>query len=104
MLAALLLGLQALGPGVVSVAHATEPTTAPAGWEARHTAACIVLHDASRCALCHYAGVQFVAPTVVVFSTRSPRSPDPRAIAERGVRHAASLHAARPRAPPSVIS
>ena len=102
--AALLLVLQALGAGAVSIAHATERTTAPAGWEARHTASCPVLHDAARCALCHYAGVRFVAASTVV-----PPAPV-KCASILGVADAAGrrapvlLHAARPRAPPGFIS
>ena len=79
--AALLLVLQALGAPAVSLAHATERTTAPAGWEARHTASCPILHDAARCAVCHYAGARFVATSTVVPPAAAPRScctpPDP---------------------------
>ncbi len=61
-LAAVLLGLQALGGGAVALAHAAERTSAPAAFEARDTASCAVLHDAARCALCQYAGLR-VQPT-----------------------------------------
>ena len=102
--AALLLVLQALGPGAVSLAHATERTTAPAGWEARHTAACAVLHDAARCAVCHYASARFVATTTVLSAALVSGRPGPRTVDVPGGRAGVLLHAARPRAPPTAIS
>ena len=102
--AALLLVLQALGAGAVSLAHATERTTAPAGWEARHTASCPVLHDAARCAVCHYAGARFVGTTTVVPPAAVPCAPILRVADVADRRAAVLLHAARPRAPPSFIS
>ncbi len=102
--AALLLVLQALGPGAVSLAHATERTTAPAGWETRHTAACAVLHDAARCAVCHYASARFVAATTVAPGALISARPGPRTAPVLGGRAAVLLHAARPRAPPTAIS
>jgi len=102
--ASLLLALQALGPGVVSLAHATERTTAPAGWEARHTAACAVLHDAARCAVCHYAGARFVATSVARPAAPVPCRSAPRCAEAHGRRAAALSLTSRPRAPPSLIS
>jgi len=60
-LAALLLGLQALAGGAVSLAHASERLSAPIHIEAQHASACIALHDELRCTLCHYAGSQLQA-------------------------------------------
>ena len=102
--AALLLVLQALGPGAASLAHATERTTAPAGWEARHTAACAVLHDAARCAVCHYASARFVAATTVVPAALVSGHRGPRTVDVAGSRAGVLFHAARPRAPPTAIS
>ena len=59
-LAAVLLVLQGLAGGAVSLAHASEPVAAPAHIEAQHRAACLALHDELRCALCHYAGAHVV--------------------------------------------
>ncbi|MGH2670437.1 MAG: hypothetical protein ACRDH5_15205, partial [bacterium] len=59
-LAALLLVLQGLAGGAVSLAHASERFTAPAHVEAQHSSSCLVLHDAFRCPLCHYAGTRVV--------------------------------------------
>jgi len=60
-LAALLLVLQGLAGSAVSLAHASEPFSAPIHIEAQHASACIALHDELRCALCHYAGSQLQA-------------------------------------------
>ncbi|SRR5258705_10292763 len=56
-----LLAVQALGGGAVTLAHARDAVTAPAAFESRHDGRCVVLHDALRCALCHYASAQVVA-------------------------------------------
>ena len=55
-LATLLLVLQGLAGGAVSLAHASERLSAPIHIEAQHASACIALHDELRCTLCHYAG------------------------------------------------
>jgi len=60
-LAALLLVLQGLAGSAVSLAHASEPFSAPIHIEAQHASASIALPDALRCALCHYAGSQLQA-------------------------------------------
>lgn len=64
---ALLLTIQALGGGAVTLAHASDPNTAIVHVETKHDAACVVMHDALRCALCHYAGITGVvaAPRLV---------------------------------------
>lgn len=101
---ALLLALQTLAGGAVSLAHARERETAPATVEAHHDASCLVLHDALRCALCYYAG----SPTAP-----SPTAAPPACLAD-GTRHAPAEpsdaprsvgHAgARSRAPPPLLS
>lgn len=58
---ALLLVVQALGGGAVTLAHARDVVAAPPGVEARHDARCAILHDEMRCALCHYAGARMAA-------------------------------------------
>ena len=55
-LAALLLVLQGLAGGAVSLAHASERLSAPAHIEAQHGAGCVALHDGLRCGLCQFAG------------------------------------------------
>lgn len=70
----LLLTIQALGGGAISLAHARDDVAAPPGFEARHDARCAILHDELRCALCHYASARVVqqqaftlaVPTVAV--------------------------------------
>src|SRR5216684_1242768 len=58
---AVLLAVQALASGAVSLAHARDVLVAPAGVETRHSSRCAILHDELRCALCHYAGTRVVA-------------------------------------------
>src|SRR5437764_14525601 len=54
-LAALLLVLQGIAGGVVPLAHAAEPFSAPAHSEAQHGSGCLAVHDELRCVLCQYA-------------------------------------------------
>lgn len=58
----LLLVVQALGGGAITLAHARDVVSAPPGIEASHDARCAILHDELRCALCHYASARIVAP------------------------------------------
>ena len=58
----LLLVVQALGGGAITLAHARDVVSAPPGIEASHDARCAILHDELRCALCHYAGARIVTP------------------------------------------
>ena len=57
---AILLVLQALGGGAVSLAHARDVLVAPPRVEASHDARCAILHDEMRCALCQYASARVV--------------------------------------------
>ena len=59
---ALLLVVQALGGGAITLAHARDVVAAPPGVEASHDARCAILHDEMRCALCHYASARVVTP------------------------------------------
>jgi hypothetical protein len=63
-LAGVLLVLQGLAGGGVSLAHASERLTAPAHIEAQHGAGCLALHDSLRCALCQFAGSQVTTQQV----------------------------------------
>ena len=63
---AILLVLQAVGSGAVTLAHAAERSTAPVAIEAQHDARCVVLHDAVRCAVCHHAGTQVATPRTMM--------------------------------------
>ncbi len=57
-LAALLLVLQGIAGGVVPLAHAAEPFSAPAHIEAQHGSGCLAVHDELRCVLCQYAATR----------------------------------------------
>jgi hypothetical protein len=79
-LAALLLVLQGLAGGAVSLAHGSERLSAPIHIEAQHASACIALHDELRCTLCHYAGsqVQSQQPRTQVAAAAATSGPLPR--------------------------
>lgn len=64
LLAFLLLVLQTAAGGAISLAHASDPLTAPVHIEAQHGPGCVFLHDQLRCMLCHYAA-STVAPEPV---------------------------------------
>ena len=67
---AILLVIQALGGGAISLAHAQDLVTEPTHVEASHNARCAILHDEMRCALCHYANARVV--TQQVFTLPAP--------------------------------
>ena len=99
-----LLVIQALGGGAVTLAHARDVVTAPAAFESKHDARCSVLHDALRCALCHYASARVVVQRAVVTPSSRPTHPglpSARAI----VIVSGTIHRTAPaRAPPSLLS
>ena len=99
-----LLAIQVLGNGAVTLAHARDGVTAPAAFEAAHDSRCVVLHDALRCALCHYASAQVVVQQTVV----TPPSRPTRALlpsSQRIVVVSSAAHRTAPaRAPPSLLS
>src|SRR6266540_7154851 len=64
----LLLVIQALGGGAITLAHAREEVVAPPGFEAAHKH-CAVLHDELRCALCQYASARVVRQQAFTFNT-----------------------------------
>jgi hypothetical protein len=99
-----LLAIQVLGGGAVTLAHARDLVTAPASVEAQHDARCPVLHDALRCALCHYASAQVVVQRAIV--TPPPRPTRAQVPATRRIVAVASiLHPTGPaRAPPALLS
>ncbi len=99
-----LLVIQALGGGAVTLAHARDLVTAPAAFESQHDARCPVLHDALRCALCHYAGAQVVVQrTVVTPPSRPTRSLVP--LTRRTIAVSSTVHRSAPaRAPPTLLS
>ncbi len=103
-LAAPLLVLQALAGGVVTLAHATERSSAPRAIEAHHTATCVVLHDALRCALCRYAGSQVRAQPVQAVVPVDRAAPG-MLQSERRIHVSGPVHLSAPaRAPPSLLS
>jgi hypothetical protein len=59
--AALLLALQVTAGGAVALVHAADPARGPVAVESRHTAQCIVLHDAARCGQCQYEASRGIA-------------------------------------------
>jgi hypothetical protein len=65
----LLLVIQALGGGAITLAHARDAVVAPPGFEARHDARCAILHDELRCALCHYASARAVRQQAFTLAT-----------------------------------
>jgi hypothetical protein len=67
----LLLIIQALGGGAITLAHARDVVVAPPGVEASHDARCAILHDELRCALCHYASARVVTPQTFTIATPS---------------------------------
>lgn len=65
----LLLVVQALGGGAITLAHARDAVAAPPGVEASHDARCAILHDEMRCALCHYASARVVTQPTFTIAT-----------------------------------
>ena len=99
-----LLAIQALGGGAVTLAHARDVVTAPAAVEAQHDARCPVLHDALRCALCHYASARVVVQqALAVPAARPARALVP--VARQLVVVSSATHRTAPaRAPPTLLS
>lgn len=99
----ILLALQAVGSGAVSLAHARDVVVAPPGIEARHSAGCRILHDELRCALCHYAGTRVVTQQTLTVPAPAQAVrvsfPAPRFVARSVVHHTAPA-----RAPPASLS
>lgn len=71
--ASLLLMLQGLAGGAVALAHAADSQRGPVAIESGHSAQCVVLHDAARCAQCQYQATRTL-PTV---TRRAPFTVDP---------------------------
>ncbi len=72
----LLLVIQAVGGGAITLAHARDVVAAPAAVERAHTHNCPVLHDALRCALCHYAGARVVVRVGRLLVVETPATLD----------------------------
>jgi hypothetical protein len=60
----ILLAIQVLGGGAVTLAHARDLVVAQPGVEPSHTARCAILHDEVRCALGHYASARVIVQQV----------------------------------------
>ena len=99
----ILLAIQALGGGAITLAHARDVVVAPVGIEASHDARCAILHDEMRCALCHYACTRVVTQHTFTIPAPAPvvriTFVQPRYTA-RSVAH----HTAPARAPPAALS
>lgn len=100
----ILLAIQALGGGAVTLAHARDIVVAPPGVEASHDARCAILHDELRCALCHYASARVIAQHALVPPAPSAEHVHP--VRARAVpAHASAVHVTTAaRAPPTVLS
>jgi len=100
----ILLVIQALGGGAITLAHARDAVVAPPGFEARHDARCAILHDELRCALCQYASARVVV-TQHAFNLATPRSEIRVVPVQRVVAVAATVRRTAPaRAPPELLS
>ena len=99
----LLLVIQALGGGAVSLAHARDLVTEPPHVEASHSARCAILHDELRCALCHYASARVVTQQAFRFTASAAAV---RVVqAQPAVYVAVAIRLTTPaRAPPTVLS
>jgi hypothetical protein len=100
----LLLVIQALGGGAVTLAHARDVVTAPAHVETSHDARCPVLHDALRCALCHYAGAQVVVQGTVIVPAPNPTRARLPSTCQVIVVSSTAYRTAPARAPPTLLS
>jgi len=100
---AILLAIQGLGGGAVSLAHARDAVVAPPGYEASHSARCAILHDELRCALCQYASARVV--TQHAFTLAVPATDLHFTPVQRVVSFAAAVPLTSPaRAPPLPLS
>jgi hypothetical protein len=99
----LLLVVQALGGGAITLAHARDVVSAPPGVEASHDGRCAILHDEMRCALCHDASARVVMAQTFTVATPSEttRVTPVRPVVSLAV---AALHTASVRAPPRPLS
>ncbi|HEV2672328.1 MAG TPA: hypothetical protein VGU74_14645 [Gemmatimonadales bacterium] len=99
----ILLAIQLLGGGAVTLAHARDVVAAPRGVEASHTARCAILHDEMRCALCQYANARVVTQQVFTIQTPVAAVRYTHAQPVVSVRSIAKLTAPA-RAPPTLFS
>jgi hypothetical protein len=99
----ILLAIQALGGGAITLAHARDVVALPPAFEASHDGRCAILHDELRCALCHYASARVVTQQTFTFAT--PSEPIRFTPVQPVVSVAAVAHLTAPaRAPPPFLS
>jgi hypothetical protein len=104
-MAAMLLALQALAGGAVSLAHAADSQRGPIAVESGHTVQCVTLHDPARCAQCQCHATR----TLPAVTRRESFTTDPHRLSI-GSRCAGlpavrpHLRTAPPRAPPAPLS
>jgi hypothetical protein len=99
----ILLAIQALGGGAITLAHARDVVVAPPAFEASHDGRCAILHDEVRCALCHYASARVLTQQTFTFAT--PSKPIRFAPVQPVVSVAAAVQLTAPaRAPPPFLS
>ena len=103
-ISALLLLLQMVAGGAVSLAHAGERETAPTTIERQHDANCVVIHDAMRCALCLYANSLSAPPPALKVALRASVPARPALLAANVGMGSATYVASQPRAPPLHLS
>ncbi len=104
-IATLLFVLQAGAGGAVALAHASDSLGGPASLESHHSARCVTLHDAARCAQCQYDATRPLPaakgriPLSIGACRRSPGDSRARRSPARRRDRVAS-----PRAPPAALS
>ncbi len=101
-LATLLLLLQAVAGSAVTLADAAEPLTVASHIEAQHEPGCPVVHDALRCALCHYAGTRVVVQQAAITTPDRPAPIVAPRVDPVPVVAASLQFTASPRAPPPI--
>ena len=97
----LLLVIQTLGGGAVTLAHARDVVVAPPGYEASHDGRCAILHNELRCALCHYAGARVVVQHAILVGGTPAVRLQPAPVRPLWAVASAIHLTAPPRAPPS---
>jgi hypothetical protein len=103
-LAFALLVLQTVAGGAVTLADAREPLTAESHVEAGHEPGCPVLHDALRCALCHYSVTRVVVQQTFAPAVSRPErriAPPVDAVPTVSTSVRLTVHS---RAPPALLS
>ena len=103
--AAVLLVVQITVSSAVTLAHAGEASGGPVRFEAHHSAQCVVLHDAARCAQCQFDATRMVAPATrhSTWSNQAGRC-FPSLLTADVAPTRTHTGVAHPRAPPSFLS